>query len=83
MAIRSQQVSESSGPAARPGVPGAASNQPPVPATAAGERSPGAAAGRGSRAVAGRRRHRRDATTNYEVDKTVRVTRNATGPSSA
>lgn len=77
--VRSQQTSESStaGSAMPAGVPGAASNQPPVPATApiTGASQPlqggaaGAAGGNG----------RRDSVTNYEVDKTVRVTRNATG----
>jgi len=80
VSIRSQQVSEQSGStgATPSGVPGAASNQPPVGATAplTGASQPlqtaqgGAAAGNSGR---------RDATTNYEVDKTVRVTRNATG----
>ncbi|HNW63548.1 MAG TPA: flagellar basal-body MS-ring/collar protein FliF [Piscinibacter sp.] len=79
IAIRSQQVSESSGSngAAPSGVPGAASNQPPVPATAPVTGTPQplqAAQGGGANANT-----RRDAVTNYEVDKTVRVTRNATG----
>lgn len=78
VAIRSQQVSESSGSAgaAPSGVPGAASNQPPVPATAplAGASGPLQAAQAGATGSS-----RRDAVTNYEVDKTVRVTRNATG----
>ncbi|CAM5794032.1 flagellar basal-body MS-ring/collar protein FliF [Rhizobacter fulvus] len=81
VSIRSQQVSEQPGGAgAQPsGVPGAASNQPPVAATAplTGASQPlqtaqGATAGAGASG-------RRDATTNYEVDKTVRVTRNASG----
>jgi len=65
------------------GVAGALSNQPPGPASApvngkpqplqaAAPKSDGAAA-----TIAGGTR--RDATTNYEVDRTVRVTRNATG----
>jgi flagellar M-ring protein FliF len=78
-AVRSQQVSESgSGAQGVPsGVPGAASNQPPVPATAPinGASAPLQAAPSGS--VAGNAR--REAVTNYEVDKTVRVTRNSTG----
>ncbi|MFT3664512.1 flagellar basal-body MS-ring/collar protein FliF [Piscinibacter sp.] len=78
VAIRSQQLSESSGGGAAPpsGVPGAASNQPPVPATApmSGEAQPLQAAQGGAAGNS-----RRDAVTNYEVDKTVRVTRNATG----
>ena len=78
VAIRSQQVSESSGSTggAPSGVPGAASNQPPVPATAPVSGSPGALQGAQS---GGNSNSRRDATTNYEIDKTVRVTRNATG----
>jgi flagellar M-ring protein FliF len=85
ISIRSQQTSESGGSAnAQPsGVPGAASNQPPVPATAPvtgaaqplqtaqnGNQSGGATSGTNGR---------REATTNYELDKTVRVTRNASG----
>jgi len=79
VAIRSQQVSESSGStgAAPSGVPGAASNQPPVPATApmTGASQPL----QSTQAGGGNGSSRRDAVTNYEVDKTVRVTRNATG----
>lgn len=85
ISIRSQQTSENGGGAnAQPsGVPGAASNQPPVPATApvtgasqplqtaqSGTQSGGATSGASGR---------REATTNYELDKTVRVTRNASG----
>ncbi len=79
-AVRSQQSSEMQGPgtATASGVPGAASNQPPTPATApvngpaqALQGAPGAAGAGGS--------SRRDAVTNFEVDKTVRVTRAATG----
>ena len=77
--IRSQQTTEQSGgtPAQPSGIPGAASNQPPVPATApiTGAAQPlQAAQGAGATSSS-----RRDAVTNYEVDKTVRVTRNATG----
>jgi len=80
VSIRSQQVSEQSGStgATPSGVPGAASNQPPVGATAplTGASQPlQTAQGGGAAGNSGRR----DATTNYEVDKTVRVTRNATG----
>jgi flagellar M-ring protein FliF len=83
-AVRSQQVTESSdrsgagGPAQ--GVPGALSNQPPPQASApinapaqallAAGQTPAAAGGGSSR---------REAVTNFEVDKTVRVTRNGTG----
>ena len=79
IAIRSQQTTEQTGSsgAAPSGVPGAASNQPPVPATApvTGAAQPLQAALGGGANGSGRR----DATTNYEVDKTVRVTRNASG----
>ncbi len=80
IAIRSQQTSEQNGSAgALPsGVPGAASNQPPVAATApltgASQPLQGAPSGGGATANG-----RREAVTNYEVDKTVRVTRNASG----
>lgn len=78
-AVRAQQSLESSSPmpATPTGVPGAATNQPPVPATApiAGNAPPlqGAQGGGGGVAT------QRQSTTNFEVDKTVRVTRNATG----
>ena len=77
--IRSQQTTEQSGgSAALPaGVPGAASNQPPVPATA--QLSGAAAPLQAGAAGAGNSNSRREAVTNFEVDKTVRVTRAATG----
>ena len=79
-AIRSQQVSEQNGAtgAAPSGAPGAASNQPPAAATAplTGAAQPLQTAQAGNAAAAS---GRRDATTNYEIDKTVRVTRNASG----
>ncbi len=77
--VRSQQSTEQVGPGSTQpsGIPGAMSNQPPVPATAPinGASQPlqaaqGTTTGGSSR---------REAVTNYEVDKTVRVTRNATG----
>jgi flagellar M-ring protein FliF len=78
-AVRSQQSSEVSGAGALPavGVPGAASNQPPQATTApvAGAAAPLQAAQTGAGGGSGRR----DSVTNYEVDKTVRVTRDATG----
>ncbi|OGB05138.1 MAG: flagellar M-ring protein FliF [Burkholderiales bacterium RIFCSPLOWO2_12_FULL_64_99] len=78
--VRSQQTSEQSGStgATAAGVPGATTNQPPVPATAPinGASAPlQAAQVNGSALSSGRR----EAVTNYEVDKTVRVTRSATG----
>lgn len=59
------------------GVPGAASNQPATLATAPinGVAAPLQAAQGGSAGAQGRR----EAETRYEVDRTVRVTRNATG----
>ncbi|BDT60568.1 flagellar M-ring protein [Massilia varians] len=67
-AIRSQQTSESTqpGPGAS-GIPGALSNQPPGVATAPID---GQAPNAGAGAAAGPTR--KDATTNYEVDKTIR-----------
>lgn len=76
--IRSLQSTEAiNGSSATPsGVPGAATNQPPVPATApiTGAAAPLQAA-QGSSSTSSRK----DNTTNFELDKTVRVTRNATG----
>jgi flagellar M-ring protein FliF len=78
-AVRSQQSSEvGTSSAAQPaGVPGATSNQPPQQATAPinGAAAPLQAAQTGGASG----NLRRDSVTNYEVDKTVRVTRNATG----
>jgi flagellar M-ring protein FliF len=80
-AVRSQQMSESTnGSSTTPsGIPGALSNQPPVAATApltGASAALHAAAGGGAAAGAS---VRRDNVVNYEVDKTVRVTRNASG----
>jgi len=78
MAIRSQQTTEQGGAnaALATGIPGAASNQPPQAATAP---VAGASAALQSAQLGGTGGARREAVTNYEVDKTVRVTRNATG----
>ena len=85
-AVRSQQTSESSngagGANAQPtGVPGAMSNQPPTAATAPinGASQPLQGTQANGAGGAGGGSSRRDAVTNYEVDKTVRVTRNASG----
>ena len=79
--VRSQQTSEQTGAgaAAATGVPGAASNQPPVPAQAPinGQAQAMQAAGQGGQGAGGTAR--RDSVTNFEVDRTVRVTRNASG----
>lgn len=78
--VRSQQSSEQMGQsgAGATGIPGAASNQPPVPATApvTGAAQPLQTAQNGA---ASNTNSRKEAVTNYEIDKTVRVTRNATG----
>ena len=81
VSIRSQQTSEqpgNAGNALASGVPGAASNQPPIAATAplSGASQPLHAAATGAAGASG---GRREAVTNYEVDKTVRVTKSATG----
>ncbi len=78
-AVRSQQTSEQTGanPALPTGVPGAASNTPAAAPAApmTGASQPLVTAGtNGSTGNT-----RREAVTNYELDKTVRVTRNATG----
>ncbi len=79
-AVRSLTSSESSQPnASSPqGIPGALSNQPPVPATApingaAPALNPAQAAAAAAAST------RRDATTNFEIDKNVRHTRQASG----
>jgi flagellar M-ring protein FliF len=82
ISIRSQQTTEQGGGgggALASGVPGAASNQPPIAATApltgASQPLQGAPNGTAGAGASGRR----EAVTNYEVDKTVRVTKSATG----
>ena len=83
-AVRSQQLLESTNPgAAGPsGVPGATSNQPPGPSTApingpAQALAPGAPAA--TAAATPPVSTRRESIVNYEVDKTVKVVRAATG----
>ncbi len=75
-AIRSQQVLESSGTANKTatGVPGAVSNQPPAP-SAAPVNGANPAPTAGGQQGAGESTSKRESTTNYEVDKTVKVTR--------
>jgi flagellar M-ring protein FliF len=78
-AVRSAQSTESSnGASAMPtGVPGAATNQPPLAANAPvnGASQPLQTAQNGSNGG----NSKRESVTNYEIDKTVRVTRAATG----
>jgi flagellar M-ring protein FliF len=75
--IRSQQLSEAYGKQnGASGVPGALSNQPPVPATAplvAGA-SATAASNANTNGLS-----QKDSTVNYEVDKTIRYTQQAMG----
>ena len=80
VSVRSMQTSEQSGSngSGATGIPGATSNQPPIAATApltgASQALQTAQGGGG-----GQSNNSRNAVTNYEVDKTVKVTRNATG----
>ncbi|MBC7513002.1 MAG: flagellar M-ring protein FliF [Herminiimonas sp.] len=79
-AIRSMQTNETGAGAAAnaSGVPGALSNQPPAPATApitGGAPAPGTPA---AKAAADANAHR-EATTNYEVDKTIRYVQQPMG----
>jgi len=86
-AMRSQQLSESGGGgAAAPasGVPGALSNQPAASATAPVSGAPAAAGPAGTAAQAAQQAaaaagSRRDSTINYEVDKTIKHTRQPVG----
>ncbi|MBX9833149.1 MAG: flagellar M-ring protein FliF [Burkholderiaceae bacterium] len=79
-AIRSQQVLESTGSANKTatGVPGAVANQPPVPAAApvnGANPAPNAGGQQGTE----EQNSKRESTINYEVDKTIKVTRGSTG----
>lgn len=78
-AIRSQHSSEgqNTGSNAASGVPGALSNQPPAPATAPVTTPPPAAATATANAVPSSTQ--KDKTVNYEVDKTLRYTRQPMG----
>ncbi len=80
-AIRSQQTMEtgSGSPSTAGGVPGALTNQPPVPATAP-LTQPAQNPGAGSITAAnGLQNFTKNATINYEVDKTVRHTKGVPG----
>ena len=79
-AVRSQQTVESSNGAPTapvPGVPGATTNQPPAQSSAPinGAAQPLSA----SAGAAGTGPSKRESTINYEVDKTIKVTKGATG----
>lgn len=75
--IRSQQTSESTnGQGALPsGVPGAASNQPPAPSTAPIN---GAAQTLSTASTTTNTGTKRESTTNYEVDKTIKMVKGGT-----
>ncbi|GMU71314.1 MAG: flagellar M-ring protein [Burkholderiales bacterium] len=81
-AVRSSQIAESATPAgaggAAQGVPGALSNQPPVNAQAPLDGRPAAAApvAGNPAGVAAQVATRKDASTAFEVDKTIQHTRN-------
>ena len=75
-AIRSQQTAESgAGNPPASGVPGALTNQPPVPATAPLTNPQAGGGGAGAQ----NNNYSRNATINYELDKTVRHTRAVPG----
>ncbi len=85
VSMRSQQSSESlnGGPGAL-GVPGALSNQPPAPGTASLTPQPatGTSTAIGQTSTAGAQAPvstRKDSTINYEVDKTIRHTKQSVG----
>ncbi len=78
MVIRSQQTSESLNGTATPGgVPGALTNQPPAPATAPITAPAQNAAAPAAAAPA--TNTRKDATVNYEVDKTIQYVQQSGG----
>lgn len=81
-AVRSQQVVESSNGAstsAPSGVPGATSNQPPAQPSAPINGQPQTLAANGQSGTAGAGPSKRESIINYEVDKTIRVVKGATG----
>jgi len=79
--VRSQQLNEASDVGARAtgGVPGALSNAPPLPASAPLQNPAAASGASGASAVTGPLSVRKDVTTNYEVDKTIRHTEQPMG----
>ena len=79
--IRSQQTSEQNqaNGTTTGGVPGALSNQPPTPGTAPITTTPAATGTPGATAATTNGNTRKDSTTNFEVDKTIRYTQQAMG----
>lgn len=80
-AVRSQQLVESGSnlEQSTPGVPGAVSNVPPSPTQAPVNGDPAQVGITGPGGAATQADRRREQVINYEVDKTISVTRNATG----
>jgi flagellar M-ring protein FliF len=81
-AIRSQQLVESTnagGSLPPSGVPGATTNQPPAQPSAPINGQPQAVAASGQSAAGAAGGGKRESIINYEVDKTVRVVKGATG----
>ena len=81
-AVRSQQTTEAgTGTPAAIGVPGALSNQPPAPATAPITQPPAPGTPTGNPPTPGNTaiNYSRNATVNYEVDKTIRHTKGMPG----
>jgi flagellar M-ring protein FliF len=80
-AIRSQQSVEDINNAGNQaqGVPGSLTNQPPGPATAPVNAAPGANAGPNVGAGQGGNSSRKENTTNFELDKTIRHTKEPLG----
>lgn len=79
-AVRSQQTVESTNGASStpvPGVPGATTNQPPAQSSA--PINGAAQTLSASAATAGSGPSKRESTINYEVDKTIKITKGATG----
>jgi flagellar M-ring protein FliF len=78
-AVREQRSEDSSQPQATPGgIPGATSNQPPVPAQAPINGAAQGLQGAGGAAAAANAT-RREAATRFEIDKTTTVTKQAVG----
>ncbi|MDP5007657.1 MAG: flagellar basal-body MS-ring/collar protein FliF, partial [Glaciimonas sp.] len=80
-AIRSQQSSDSNqqGVTPRGGVPGALSNQAPTAPTAQINNPPAGPAATAAAAARGPSNTRRDATINYEIDKSIKHTQQGAG----
>jgi len=80
--VRSQQLVESTNgaqPSPPAGVPGATTNQPPAQAAAPINGQPQTLAANGQAAAGANNSSKKESIINYEVDKTVRVTKGAVG----